>query len=114
MSRPRKASVGPFWSLNPSRIVYTIDQPPGASDTACFGFAYGTLPAHLECGEERFVIRWDAADDAVWYELRAVSKPNHPLARLGYPWARREQARFRRLSAAAMRQAVDRTSAILC
>ena len=111
--------VGPFWSLNPNRIVYTLDQPSAGDQPACFGFAYGTLPGHLECGEERFLVEWDPVDDAVWYDLLAVSKPGHVLTRLGYLFARREQARFRRLSARAMQQAavangVDRPSEALC
>ena len=60
------------------------------------------------------MIRWEPADDSVWYELRAVSKPNHLVAQLGYPIVRREQARFRRLSAVAMRQAVESGAAMLC
>ena len=48
-------------------------------------------------------MEWNEADDRVWYDLVAVSQPAHWLARLGYPYTRYEQARFRRLSAAAMR-----------
>jgi uncharacterized protein (UPF0548 family) len=106
--------VGPFWSLNPCRIVYTLDERPHDLTPAQFGFAYGTLPGHLECGEELFLIRWDPADDSVRYELVAVSKPNHVLAQLGYPITRREQARFRRLSASAMQQAVASPNELLC
>ena len=71
-----------------------------------FGFAYGTLPGHAESGEERFLVEWDRADDAVWYDILAFSRPRHPLARLGYPLTRRTQRRFARDSAAAIRQAV--------
>ena len=71
-----------------------------------FGFAYGTLPGHVESGEERFLIEWNLADDNVWYDVLAFSKPNHILTRLGYPVARRMQKRFGRDSAAAMLKAV--------
>lgn len=49
---------------------------------ARFGFAYGTLPGHVESGEERFQIEWHRSDDSVWYDILAFSRPNHPLARL--------------------------------
>jgi uncharacterized protein (UPF0548 family) len=44
------------------------------------GFAYGTLPVHPESGEESFLIVRD--DSGVRFEVTAVSKPRHPLARL--------------------------------
>ncbi len=96
-----------FWSLNAARIVYTFDE---VSEQACgpverFGFAYGTLSDHLERGEERFAVEWRRADDSVWYELLAFSKPRHWLAKLGYPYVRRQQRRFRHLSAQAMQHA---------
>jgi uncharacterized protein (UPF0548 family) len=67
-----------------------------------FGFAYGTLPGHLESGEERFLIEWDWADNCVWYDILAFSRHRHILAWLGYPWVRYLQKRFRQESAAAM------------
>ena len=44
-------------------------------------------------------------DDSVWYDILAFSRPNHFLARLGYPIVRRLQRRFARDSAAAMKRA---------
>ena len=73
-----------------------------------YGFAYGTLPGHAESGEERFAVEWDQADGGVWYDILAFSRPNHLLARLGYPLTRRTQKRFARVSAAAMQKAVGR------
>ena len=91
-----------LWWLNACRVVYVVDE----SGPACrFGFAYGTLPGHAESGEERFLVEWDRADGGVWYDILAFSRPRHPLARLGYPLARRMQRRFGRDSAAAMRKA---------
>ncbi|MFN7945180.1 MAG: DUF1990 domain-containing protein [Blastocatellia bacterium] len=87
------------WWLNACRIVYVINED---GPVRRFGFAYGTLPEHVECGEERFLIEWQRADDAVWYDLRAFSQPRHPLVRLAYPLARRLQRRFARESLAAM------------
>ena len=47
------------------------------------------------CGEERFVVEWNRADNSVWFDVLALSKPSHVVAWLGYPLVRRMQARFR-------------------
>lgn len=90
------------WWLNACRIVYTIDE---TAPVRRFGFAYGTLPGHVECGEERFSIEW-LADDTVWYDLRAFSRPRHWLVKFAKPLARRLQRRFAVDSKIAMQQAV--------
>ena len=82
-----------FWSLNACRIVYVIDE---ATDLKRFGFAYGTLSDHAECGEERFTIEWNPIDDSVWYDILAFSQPNKMAAKLGYPITRMFQRRFAR------------------
>jgi uncharacterized protein (UPF0548 family) len=90
-----------LWSLNPCRIIAVIeDEAPKR-----FGFAYGTLPGHVEKGEERFTVEMEQ-DGSVWYDLLAFSRPRHWAARLGYPFTRRLQKRFARDSMAAMRRAV--------
>ena len=66
------------------------------------GFADGTLPGHVETGEERFLIEWDRGENCVCYDILAFSRPRHPLVRLGYPFARLMQKRFARDSAKAM------------
>jgi uncharacterized protein (UPF0548 family) len=91
-------SVGLWW-LNACRIVRVIDED---GPVKRFGFAYGTLPGHAESGEERFLVEWDRRDDSVWYDILAFSRPRHFLAKLGYPWVRHVQRRFRLDSAAAM------------
>lgn len=93
-----------FWWLNSCRIVYTVDEP---GDTTKFGFAYGTLPGHVESGEERFLIEWDRNTNQVAYDILAFSKPNHILTRLGYPLVRLSQKRFGRDSAASMFRSVN-------
>jgi uncharacterized protein (UPF0548 family) len=98
------ARIGGLWWLNACRIVYVIDE---ASPVQRFGFAYGTLPEHAEIGEERFLIEWEPADNSVWYDILAFSRPRSPLARLGYPITRLIQKRFARDSAAAMLLAVS-------
>jgi uncharacterized protein (UPF0548 family) len=93
-------AVGLWW-LNAARIVYVIDEPRR------FGFAYGTLPGHVERGEERFLVEW-LEDDEVWYDLRAFSRPRYWMVRLGRPIARMLQRRFARASKAAMATEGDR------
>ena len=88
-----------LWSLNACRIAYVVNEQKK------FGFAYLTLPDHIESGWEWFTVEWHE-DDAVWYDILAHSRPNHLLAWLGYPLIRRLQWRFARDSAAAMRRAV--------
>jgi uncharacterized protein (UPF0548 family) len=92
-----------LWWLNACRIVYVVDEKGPISK---FGFAYGTLPGHVESGEERFLIEWNHGDDGVWFDILAFSRPNHVLTRLGYPVVRRVQKRFGRDSAASMLKAV--------
>lgn len=89
-----------FWSLNAGRIIYVLDEERG--DMSRSGFAYGTLADHAEIGEERFVAEWNRADDSVWYDLYAFSRPGQLLARLGYPISRMLQRRFARESKRAM------------
>jgi uncharacterized protein (UPF0548 family) len=99
--------AGLYW-LSAARIIYLVDE---TEETAVdgvkgrFGFAYGTLPGHVEKGEERFTVAW-LADDRVVYELQAFSQPRYWMARLGKPLARHWQRRFVRDSQAAMQEAI--------
>ena len=86
-----------LWFLSAARIVYVIDEPRR------FGFAYGTLPGHVERGEERFLVEW-MPDDTVVYTIVAFSRPRYWLARLAKPIARRLQRKFVRLSKRRMRE----------
>ncbi len=101
------ARVFGLWWTNAARIVYTIDEMGDA--LASFGFAYGTLPSHVESGEERFLVEWDHITDDVWYEILAFSRPRHILTSIAYPFARAMQKRFARQSAAAMKAFVEDT-----
>jgi len=91
-----KAHTLGMWSLSASRVVYVIEEPRR------FGFAYGTLPDHVERGEERFLIEWQD-DDAVYYDILAFSRPLHPLVKLGSPYARMLQKQFARDSLSRMK-----------
>ncbi len=98
-----------FWWLNACRIIYTVDE---SGPITKFGFAYGTLPGHVERGEERFLIEWERESDKVSYHILAFSRPNHFLTRLGYPLVRRCQKRFGRDSATAMFRSIHATASI--
>ena len=91
-----------FWSLSAARVIYLIDER--RTQSARFGFAYGTLPDHVEQGEERFMIEW-REDNSVWYDIYAFSRPRHPLVKLGFPITRMLQKRFVRESLAVMKLA---------
>lgn len=74
------------WIDAACRVVRLVDQPDRA------GFAYGTLADHPERGEESFTVERDD-DGTVTFEIIAVSRPRHPLARLAPPVARILQRR---------------------
>jgi uncharacterized protein (UPF0548 family) len=79
-------SVGPLRVLAACRIVRVVDEPDR------FGFAYGTLPAHPEEGEERFLVTRNA-QGGVRFEVVAFSRPHDLPTKLGGPIPRRLQAR---------------------
>ena len=92
------------WSLNACRITYVVEEE--GTLLSRYGFAFGTLPGHMEQGEERFTVEWDRAGDSVWYEVFAFARPAHPLARVGQPLVGLVQRRFAAESLRAMRVAV--------
>jgi uncharacterized protein (UPF0548 family) len=102
----RVRSLG-LWSVLVSRVLdVTHDDEPRSGREARHSFTYGTVSHHVESGEERFAVTWDAASDEVRFEIVAYSRPRHLLARLGYPFVRTRQAAFGVAAATAMRRAV--------
>jgi uncharacterized protein (UPF0548 family) len=101
-----KARALGTWSLSAARVIYLIDEPRR------FGFAYGTLPEHVESGEERFTVEWNE-DDSVCYDILAFSRPQHPLVKLSFPLARMLQKRFAKESKSRMLEEVLYVSASL-
>ncbi|MBM80531.1 MAG: hypothetical protein CMJ78_08050 [Planctomycetaceae bacterium] len=93
-----------FCTINPARIIDVIDQEIG--DRQQFGFTYGTLPGHMERGQETFLVEWNRETNVVTYRIDVFSRPAQWIVWLGYPYARRQQARFRQLSGNTMREAV--------
>ena len=95
-----------YWR-SAARVIYLVDEKDLPDGTrARYGFAYGTLPGHVERGEERFTVAW-MADNSVVYELQAFSKPRFWMARLAKPLARRWQRRFVLDSQVAMKSYVQ-------
>ena len=93
------ARGGGLWWSNPARIYEVTDEP------GRYGVAYATLPGHVCRGEERFGVSL-GPEGRVWYDVRADSVLDHPLAKLAGPLVRRRQKEFARDSLAAMRRAV--------
>ena len=91
-----------FWSLNGCRVASVF----GSEHERSFGFTYRTLTNHAECGAETFTLVWDAATDAVSYTIHAISRPRSIVTKLGFPYVRVLQARFRRDSAQVLRQVI--------
>ncbi len=98
-----KARTIGIWTLSACRIVYVINED---ALTKKLGFAYGTLTDHVERGEERFTIEV-LRNGEVWYDILAFSRPQHPLVKLGRPYARILQKRFAEHSKHAMVDAVS-------
>ncbi len=92
--------VAGLWWTSPCRIIYVIDEPER------FGFAYGTLPGHVESGEELFLVEREPATGEVHYEIRMMANAAHPLARLVPTIVSAMQRRFRKTSMRQMSEAV--------
>jgi uncharacterized protein (UPF0548 family) len=81
------ARVFGVWWLNTARILTVVD------DDRHFGFAYGTLPNHVETGEELFQVLMDEQGD-VYYSITAFSRPRFWAVRFTYPLSRVFQKKF--------------------
>ena len=90
--------VGPLRLWVPCLIVWVIDEPER------YGFGFGTLPGHVETGEESFRLTVEPGGE-VWFEIRAFSRPATWWVRLGNPVAKLVQARVTDRYAKAMQKA---------
>ena len=70
--------LGPLYTSVCCRVIYIIDEDDR------WGFAYGTLPHHVERGEESFVVSKDK-DENVTFTVESFSRPAALFARLGSP-----------------------------
>ncbi|HEX8888374.1 MAG TPA: DUF1990 domain-containing protein [Pyrinomonadaceae bacterium] len=93
-----------LWWLNACRIIYTFTEDDESHRS---GFAFGTLPGHVETGEERFTVELDDKSDEVFYELFAFAKPKLLIAKIAYPLIHSVQRRFAQDSFVAMKRAVN-------
>lgn len=93
--------ITPLWTVSAVRITEV------ERSARRFAFTLRTLPQHALTGAERFCVYQDE-QNAVWYELTALSKPQHPLAKLGAPGVRLVQRRFARDSVRSLRRFVGR------
>ena len=91
------AGVGALRIWVPCEVVWCLDKP------RFFGFGYGTLPGHPECGEEAFELSLDDAGQ-VWFDIKAFSRPATWYSRLAGPVARAAQRRVTDRYVQAMRQ----------
>jgi uncharacterized protein (UPF0548 family) len=72
--------LGPVRVWVPCEVVWVRSEP------RLYGYGFGTLPGHPERGEEAFTVSWEP-DDAVWFDVRAFSRPASWFVRLGRPVA---------------------------
>jgi uncharacterized protein (UPF0548 family) len=82
-----------------ARVVYVVDEP------GHYGFAYGTLPAHPERGEEAFHV--ERHGDRLRVRIVAFSRLRNPALRLGAPVGHFLQRRAMKSYLSAMRQAAQ-------
>lgn len=94
------ARVFGIWWLNAARILTVFD------DDNHFGFAYGTLPNHVEMGEEVFQILMNEHGE-VYYSINAFSRPRFWAVRWTYPLSRSFQKKFVRDSLQKMKKITD-------
>jgi uncharacterized protein (UPF0548 family) len=81
----------------PCEVVYTIEEQNRT------GFGYGTLPGHIERGEESFLVERDV-DGRVWFRVTAFSRPARWPAILGGPLAEVFQRLYARVCARALKR----------
>ncbi|GAA2589654.1 DUF1990 domain-containing protein [Dactylosporangium fulvum] len=89
--------IGPLRLWVPCLIVWVVDEPDR------YGFGFGTLPGHVETGEESFLLSTDGAGD-VWFDIRAFSRPAKWWVKLGNPVAKLVQSKVTDRYAAAMQR----------
>ncbi|MBM0226226.1 DUF1990 family protein [Micromonospora sp. ATA51] len=76
-----RLGVGPLRLAAPCAVVWAVDDERRA------GFGYGTLAGHPARGEEAFVVTRDSSG-AVWFEVRAFSRPDRWIMRAAGPLGR--------------------------
>jgi uncharacterized protein (UPF0548 family) len=86
--------VGDLVTVTPGRGLLTpLDSPCLVLTAGPAQMVYGTLPGHVECGEECFSVILDE-DGTVTATVSAFSRPGRLVTRLGDALGRRIQARM--------------------
>lgn len=91
--------VGPATVVALNRIVAVVDEPRR------WGFTYGTLPGHVESGEESFLVEHRVGDEVV-VRIRARAAVALPASRVLEPLLVPIQRRYARRYLDAVAQAV--------
>ena len=91
------------WSANCCRVVYAVDEADR------FGYGIGTLPHHVETGEERFLLTRDGSAGRCTFEISSFSRANDPLVRLGWWYGERAVRRFLREGTARLKAEAEGT-----
>ena len=89
--------------LNACRVVRVSPTRTGPS----FGYSYGTVGAHAERGEERFLLEFDETSGDVVYSMHAFARHARWWSTLGGPVVQRLRRKFRDDSTALMRRLVS-------
>jgi uncharacterized protein (UPF0548 family) len=91
-----RVGFGPVRLNTPCRVIYVVEEARRR------GFAYGTLPGHVESGEEAFIVTHEN-DDSVWLDITAFSRPATTLMKVAGPFGRLGQSFMTDRYVAAMR-----------
>ncbi|GAA1816377.1 DUF1990 family protein [Luedemannella flava] len=94
-----RIGVGPLGVPAPCKVVWVHDEED------LYGYGFGTLPGHPATGEEAFIVTRAGAGGAVYFEVRAFSRPATWYTRLGGPVARAAQRLVTNRYVAAARRA---------
>lgn len=94
LSAQSPLAVGDLVTVTPGRGLLTpLDSPCLVLTAGPAQMVYGTLPGHVECGEECFSVTLDE-DGTVTATVSAFSRPGRLVTRLGGALGRRIQARM--------------------
>jgi uncharacterized protein (UPF0548 family) len=96
-----KLSLFPFYITSVCRITNII------SSSNTFGFTYGTLPHHIEVGEELFLIELTKTNN-VLFKIKTISRPGNKFAILVKPYSNHLQLKFNNRYLLSMKELIAR------
>ena len=86
------------------RIIDVVDEEHR------YGFTFETLPGHVECGWESFIVSLDAKSQDVVYTVESESSHRFLLLKLGAPVVHWIQRRYKQNSAKRMKELMNLAS----